>query len=88
MLASYYKLYGRETACGQTRVRGQIGVAHRSLPCGAKVRLLNPATGKRMTVRVIDRGPYNYRRTFDLTEDLKWSLGCGDLCTVRYRRVF
>jgi len=85
--ASWYQLYGNKTACGQIRTQGQQGVAHRSLPCGTQVRLLNPRTRRKVTVRVIDRGPFVAGRTFDLTEATKGSLACGDLCTVRYRRV-
>lgn len=82
-LASFYRLYGNKTACGQTRYRGQIGVAHRTLPCGTRLRFRH--RGRYVNARVIDRGPYNYSREFDLTEDLKIKLGCRDLCWVQWR---
>jgi hypothetical protein len=64
--SSYYGpgLYGNRTACGQTLTPTTAGVAHRSLPCGTKVRL--KYRGRIVRVRVIDRGPYVYGRTFDI----------------------
>lgn len=35
-----------------------IGVAHRTIPLGAKVMLLNPMNGLVVSATVIDRGPY------------------------------
>lgn len=56
--------YGNTTACGQTLRRKTLGVAHRTLPCGTKVDFLYKA--RRITVRVIDRGPYG-EADWDLT---------------------
>jgi rare lipoprotein A len=60
-------LYGRRTANGQILTASTVGVAHRTLPLGTVLQLSVPG---RLTVRarVIDRGPYGYGRTFDLTE--------------------
>ena len=65
--ASWYGpgFYGGTTACGQTLGYDTLGVAHKSLPCGAKVTFKK---GRReVTVRVIDRGPYVGGREYDLT---------------------
>lgn len=59
--------YGSGTACGQRYTRSILGVAHRSLPCGTRVTLRNPANGRSITVRVIDRGPYVSGRLWDLS---------------------
>jgi rare lipoprotein A len=48
--------YGQKTACGQTMSPVIVGVASRTLPCGTLV-LVN-YKGHRLTVPVIDRGPY------------------------------
>lgn len=66
--ASYYGpgLYGGALACGGTLQPGTLGVAHKWLPCGTKVRLRYH--GRSITVPVIDRGPYVGGRDFDLTE--------------------
>lgn len=65
--ASYYGpgLYGSGMACGGTLEPGTLGVAHKTLPCGSKVRLRYH--GRSVTVRVVDRGPYVAGRDFDLT---------------------
>jgi hypothetical protein len=35
-----------------------VGVAHRTLPCGTQLAIYNPRTGKMTTAVVVDRGPY------------------------------
>ena len=62
--------YGKRTACGLAMTQSLIGVAHRSLPCGAKVTFKNPANGRVVTARVVDRGPYVSGRQWDLTGGL------------------
>jgi rare lipoprotein A (peptidoglycan hydrolase) len=57
--------YGQKTACGQTMSPVIVGVASRTLPCGTLV-LVN-YKGHRLTVPVIDRGPYANGATWDLT---------------------
>ena len=66
-LASWYGpgFYGRQTGCGPRLRYGQLGVAHKSLPCGTKVTLRH--RGRRVRVPVIDRGPYVGAREYDLT---------------------
>ena len=62
--------YGKRTACGYAMTEDLIGVAHRTLPCGTKVTFRNPANGRTITTRVIDRGPYVSGRQWDLTGGL------------------
>ncbi len=77
--ASYYGpgLYGGALACGGTLQPDTLGVAHRTLPCGSRVRLRY--RGRTISVPVIDRGPYAAGRDFDLTEATKARLGFPDL---------
>lgn len=65
--ASYYGpgLYGNGMACGGTLLPGTLGVAHKTLPCGTRVRLRYRRHS--VTVPVVDRGPYVAGRDFDLT---------------------
>lgn len=60
--------YGQQTACGQTMTPVIVGVASRTLPCGTLV-LVN-YKGHRLTVPVIDRGPY-------AKNGAKWDLTAG-----------
>jgi rare lipoprotein A len=66
--ASWYGpgLYGNHLACGGRLGYGTIGVANKSLPCGARLTLRH--RGHVVRARVIDRGPYVAGREFDLTE--------------------
>jgi rare lipoprotein A (peptidoglycan hydrolase) len=65
--ASWYGpgLYGNHLGCGGTLKTRTLGVAHKTLPCGTKLRLRH--RGRSVAVRVIDRGPYVAGREFDLT---------------------
>ena len=80
--ASYYGpgLYGGALACGGTLEPGTLGVAHKWLPCGTKVRLRY--RGRSVTVPVVDRGPYVAGRDFDLTEATKQRLHFPDTGVV------
>jgi rare lipoprotein A (peptidoglycan hydrolase) len=65
--ASYYGpgLYGNGMACGGTLSPGTLGVAHKTLPCGSRVKFRYRR--RTVTVRVVDRGPYVAGRDYDLT---------------------
>lgn len=80
--ASYYGpgLYGNGVACGGTLLPHTIGVAHKTLPCGTKVKLRYH--GRTVTAPVIDRGPYVAGRDYDLTEAVKERLGFPGVGTV------
>ena len=50
---------GGISPCLRRHVRpSDVGIAHRTLPCGSKVTLTNVRTGKVAVGRVVDRGPY------------------------------
>ena len=68
-------LYGNKLSCGGRLTPGTLGVAHKTLPCGARVTLRK---GDRvLRVRVVDRGPYVGGREFDLTSATRESLHFG-----------
>jgi rare lipoprotein A len=80
--ASWYGpgLYGNPLACGGTLTPSTMGVAHRTMPCGTKLRLRHG--GRTVAVRVVDRGPFAGNREFDLTAATREALGFGDVGTV------
>jgi rare lipoprotein A len=80
--ASWYGpgLYGNPTACGGTLTPSTLGVAHKTMRCGTKLRLRY--RGHTVSVRVIDRGPFAGNREFDLTAATKERLGFGSTGTV------
>lgn len=49
--------------------------AHRSLPFGSRVRVVNEATGDSVVVRINDRGPYAHNRVIDLARSPAQALG-------------
>jgi rare lipoprotein A len=65
-LASWYGpgFHGDRTASGEIFDQREMVAAHRSLPLGSVVRVTNLENGRRVVLRVIDRGPYgrNYRK--------------------------
>jgi rare lipoprotein A len=73
--ATWYgpSFYGRRTACGQRMSRTLLGVAHRTLPCGTQVAVLY--RGRRITVPVVDRGPFANGAHYDLTAATAQALG-------------
>jgi peptidoglycan lytic transglycosylase len=80
--ASWYGpgLYGSRLACGGRLTPGTLGVAHKSLPCGARVTLRKGSQIVR--VRVVDRGPYVGGREFDLTAATRARLHFGQVGRV------
>lgn len=73
-LASWYGpgLFGNKLGCGGRLYVGTEGVAHKSLPCGKRIRV---CFRRCVLTRVIDRGPYVGPREFDLTQALRFRIG-------------
>lgn len=82
--ASWYGpgLWGNRTACGQTLRPRTLGVAHKSLPCGTRVKFVYH--GHALVTQVIDRGPYVKGRAWDLTQAASEALGLEGVGRVRY----
>jgi peptidoglycan lytic transglycosylase len=80
--ASWYGpgFYGNHTACGGVLTYGKLGVANKTLPCGAKVTLKRGRHEVR--VPVIDRGPFVAGREYDLTEATARRLGLKGVGTI------
>jgi rare lipoprotein A len=74
-MATWYGpgFYGRRTACGLRMSPSLLGVAHKRLPCGTPVALLYK--GRRITVPVVDRGPFRRGTAWDLTAATAQALG-------------
>lgn len=75
-VASWYGpgFHGKRTANGEKFNKNALTAAHNSLPLDSKVRVVNIATGKEVTVRINDRGP-GYGRSIDLSEAAARALG-------------
>jgi rare lipoprotein A (peptidoglycan hydrolase) len=81
-VASVFTDYGLGLACGGVLGRDQLGVAHKTAPCGT---LITFAYGGRvLTVPVIDRGPYIAGREWDLTGASAAALGFPGLGRIEW----
>jgi rare lipoprotein A len=68
-VASYYarSFHGEETASGETFNQNELVAAHKTLPFGTRVKVTNLDNGKQVTVRIVDRGPFEQGRIIDLS---------------------
>jgi rare lipoprotein A len=73
-IASFYT-EGTQTASGEKFNTHELTAAHPTLPFGTRLRVTNVATGKSVTVRVNDRGPYVAGRIVDVSQSAAESLG-------------
>jgi hypothetical protein len=74
--------FGRKTACGGVITQDTEGVAHPTLPCGA--RIFVTFHGRTVLVPVVDRGPYTAGRQFDLTDALARRLGLSGVQEIHW----
>ncbi|MGA7150104.1 MAG: septal ring lytic transglycosylase RlpA family protein, partial [Pseudolabrys sp.] len=73
-IASFYS-DEQPTASGERFDPSGMTAAHRSLPFGTRLRVTNLTTGRSVTVRVNDRGPYIAGRVVDVSYSAAESLG-------------
>ncbi|HEX5228004.1 MAG TPA: septal ring lytic transglycosylase RlpA family protein [Bryobacteraceae bacterium] len=68
-LASWYghPYHGRPAADGEIYDMEQLTAAHRTLPFGTWVRVVNLTNNKTVDVRITDRGPFVENRIIDLS---------------------
>ncbi len=76
-VASFYT-EGNTTASGEKFDTHELTAAHPSLPFGTRLRVTNVSTGKSVTVRVNDRGPYVPGRVVDVSYSAAEALGMVD----------
>lgn len=67
--ASWYggKFHGRRTSDGSRYDQEKMTAAHRSLPFGTKLLVMNRKTGNSCVVEINDRGPFVDNRVIDLS---------------------
>jgi rare lipoprotein A len=73
-LASFYS-EGEKTASGEQFDPNELTAAHPSLPFGTRLRVTNVSTGRSVTVRVNDRGPFVRGRVVDVSYSAARALG-------------
>jgi rare lipoprotein A len=74
---SYYanKFHGRKTASGKRFDNTKLTCAHKTLPFGTFLKIINPLDGRFVIVEVIDRGPYIKNRIVDLSRSAFLKIG-------------
>lgn len=79
-IASYYadKYEGRPTASGEIFRQDLLTAAHKTLPFGTMVTITNLKNGKKIRVKINDRGPFVAGRIIDVT-----SRGARELDFIR-----
>src|SRR6266404_4912255 len=79
---------GSTMANGKPYIKMALTVAHRTLPFGTRLLLINPVNNKRVVVTVTDRGPFVKGRSLDCSEGVAVKLGfrgkgIQELLTIR-----
>ena len=64
---------------------GGLTAAHKTLPFGTRVRVTDSKTGRSVTVRINDRGPFNKGRVLDLSTSAAKALGMTERGVVSVR---
>jgi peptidoglycan lytic transglycosylase len=82
-MASVYN--GGRTASGEHMNSGDLTAAHRTLPFGTKVTVVNNHTGRSVVVRINDRGPFVRGRVIDLSPAAAHAIGLSGIALVSLR---
>lgn len=87
-MASYYWQSQRVASGGQFNPNAMTA-AHKTLPFGARVRVVHLSSGRSVTVTINDRGPYVAGRVIDLSRAAAQSLGMtgAGVAQVRIERL-
>ncbi|WP_298253581.1 septal ring lytic transglycosylase RlpA family protein [Bradyrhizobium sp.] len=83
-IASFYT-EGQQTASGEKFDTHDLTAAHPTLPFGTRLRVTNMATGRSVTVRVNDRGPYVPGRIVDVSRSAANALGMVESGTAKVK---
>src|SRR5512139_4051956 len=79
-LASWYgaDFHGRRTANGERYNMYAMTAAHKTLPLGSDVTVTHRGSGRRIRVRINDRGPFVAGRVIDLSLAAAKALGSAE----------
>lgn len=79
--------HGRKTASGKRFNMHAMTAAHKTLPFGSRVEIINPRNQKRVIVTINDRGPYHGNRKFDVSRAAAQRLGMikSGTANIQYR---
>jgi rare lipoprotein A len=83
--ASWYGpgFHGKRAASGERFDQNAMTAAHRTLPFGTVVKVVDQRTGKSVTVKINDRGPFHGSRIIDLSKAAATKLGFRNAGTTK-----
>ena len=83
--ASWYGpgFHGKKAASGERFDQNAMTAAHRSLPFGTVVKVVDQRTGKSVRVKINDRGPFHKGRIIDLSKAAATQLGFRNAGTAK-----
>ena len=88
-MASWHEVTGAQaggrTAGGHRWHNSELVAAHRTLPLGSKVRVVDLDNEKSVVVEIVDRGPYMKNRVIDLSVAAAIHLGMISAGVARVR---
>ncbi len=86
-VASWYGpgFHGKRTASGEVYDMRAMTCAHKSMPFGTRLKIVNPANGRSVQVTVNDRGPFVRGRDIDLSKGAAIKLDILDQGTAKVR---
>ena len=77
---------GKRTASGERFNPNGLTAAHRSLPFGTCLRVSNPKSGRSVSVRINDRGPFTKGVSLDLSHGAARAIGMRSTQSVNVDR--
>jgi rare lipoprotein A len=81
-VASHYGYSGGKTASGERMNPSAMTAAHRTKPFGSRVTVTLQSSGRSVTVRINDRGPFVKGRCIDLSTGAAQALGMSGTALV------
>jgi peptidoglycan lytic transglycosylase len=78
-IASHYGYSGGQTASGERMNPSAMTAAHRTKSFGSHVTVTSHSSGRSVTVRINDRGPFVKGRCIDLTTGAARALGMAGI---------
>jgi rare lipoprotein A len=75
--------HGKRTASGERFNTHALTAAHRTRAFASLVTVTNIATGRSVSVRINDRGPFVHMRCIDLSNAAARAIGMGGTARVR-----
>jgi len=90
MVASWYgnQYHGKKTANGETFNMYDYTAAHRSLPFGTRLKLINEVNNKEAVVRINDRGPVPLERDIDVSYKTAEDLDFLDVGLAKLKVIY